>query len=125
MPCIHFRFSPDASPLELQAVLSTLGSTYPYRNLRLVLSSTSATTGTCTDVGTSKPLLGSYFLMAPFPQANEGYNGSPIAISFITTLAAYIAAVYPTTITVADSFVVTASALSISNAFSSGGDLSS
>ena len=76
-----------------QAVLSALGGTYAYTNLSLVVTeaASSATAGyACVDIGTGLHLPSTYFLKAPYPQETFAYSGSPIAISLVSSVAAYL-----------------------------------
>ena len=103
--------------------MSTLGSSYPYRSLSLVLSATasSGASGTCTDVGTGLALPAAYVLKAPYPQAGGAYSGGSIAISHVSTVAAYVLSV-GNLAGASAAFNLTAAALGISSTYA-GGDL--
>ena len=78
--------------------------------------------GACTDVGTGLALPSAYFLKAPFPQAGSAYSGSSIAVSPISTAAAYVLSV-GSLAGASAAFNLTAAALGISATYA-GGDLS-
>ena len=110
----------------MQAVQYALGSTYPYLSVSLVVSANAslASSGTsgCTDVGTGLALPSAYIEKAPYPQAGGAYAGSSIAISLISTVAAYVLSV-GSLASASAAFNLTAAALGI-NATYPGGDLS-
>ena len=56
-------------------------------------TASAAAAGTCTDTGTGLALPSAYIEKAPYPQAGGAYAGSSIAISLISTLAAYVLSV--------------------------------
>ena len=60
--------------------------------MSLVVSATAsgATSGICTDVGTGLALPSAYFVKAPYPQAGSSYSGSTLAVSLVSTVAAYV-----------------------------------
>ena len=105
-----------------------LGNTYPYVGVSVVVTSTpsAATAGNCTDVGTGLALPSAYFEKAPYPQEGGAYAGRTIAISLVSTVAAYVlsagsqAGILAST---SAAFNVTAAALAISPTYP-GGDLS-
>ena len=105
-----------------QAVQYALGYTYPFLSVTLVVTAANASTGTCTDVGTGLALPLAYFQKAPYPQAGGAYAGGTIAVSLVSTVAAYVLSIGNLTGASA-AFNLTAAALSI-NATYAGGDLS-
>ena len=108
----------------MQSIQNGLGSTYPYKSVSLVLSASASTAatpaGTCTDVGTGLALSSAYFVKAPYPQAGSAYAGSTVAISLVSTMAAYVLSISGTSA----AFNLTAAALGIAATYP-GGDLSS
>ena len=123
-------FTPTVRFAPSQAVQYALGYTYPFLGVSLVVSanasSSSASFGTCTDVGTGLALPSAYFEKAPYPQEGGAYAGRTIAISLVSTVAAYVlsagsqAGILAST---SAAFNVTAAALAISPTYP-GGDLS-
>ena len=92
--------------------------------MSLVVSANASTaaTGTCTDVGTGLALPSAYIEKAPYPQAGGAYAGSPIAISLVSTVAAYVLSA-GSLASASAAFNLTAAALGI-NATYPGGDFS-
>ena len=85
-------------------------------------ASSSSSSGTCTDVGTGLALPSAYIEKAPYPQAGGAYAGSSIAVSLISTVAAYVLSIGGLS-SASAAFNLTAAALGI-NATYPGGDLS-
>ena len=85
-------------------------------------AASTATTGTCTDVGTGLALPSAYVEKAPYPQAGGAYAGSPIAVSLISTVAAYVLSIGGLS-SASAAFNLTAAALGINSTYP-GGDLS-
>ena len=81
-----------------------------------------ATSGICTDVGTGLALPSAYFVKAPYPQAGSAYAGSSIAISLVSSVAAYVLSTGKLT-SASAAYNMTAAALGISPTYP-GGDIS-
>ena len=104
----------DFSPTTIaKAIQNSLGITYAFRNLSVVVSNSSASGASCIDVGTGLSPPVAYFEKAPFPQSGGAYSGSSIVVSPISTLASYVLAVGSLT-TMSAAFNRTAAALGLS-----------
>ena len=84
-------------------------------------AASSVTSGTI-DVGTGLALPSAYIEKAPYPQAGGSYAGSTIAISLVSTVAAYVLSAGGLS-SASAAFNLTAAALGI-NVTYPGGDLS-
>ena len=119
-------FTPTVRFAPSQAVQYALGYTYPFLGVSLVVSanapSSSATSGTCTDVGTGLALPSAYIEKAPYPQEGGAYAGRIVDISPISTVAAYVLS-SGSLASASAAFNLTAAALGISPTYP-GGDLS-
>ena len=85
-------------------------------------NASSATSGACTDVGTGLVQPSAFYEKAPYPQAGSAYTGTTVAISLVSTVAAYVLSA-GTYVGTSAAFNVTAAALGV-NATYPGGDLS-